>query len=171
MHKHRGHGEHCTATPNTILTQLTREIKMWENVSEMLAVTILVSRLQVEPVLPWLHESQWREQLKHKGLTLGEREGLWAPAPPRDHEQDHHSTAGQGRSLGNHTRRRQSMWGQVSVVTWDDSQPARLAGVSYIIGDFTDILSSIVLRHVGECEHLHVRAVNAWTLQSTHTRT
>lgn len=47
-------------------------------------------------------------------------------------------------------------WGQVSRVTWDDSQPARLAGLAYIIGDFTDILSSIVLRHVVEGEHLHV---------------
>lgn len=46
--------------------------------------------------------------------------------------------------------------GQVSGVTWDDSQPARLAGFAYIIGDFTDILSSIVLRHVGEGEHLHI---------------
>lgn len=59
----------------------------------------------------------------------------------------------------------------VSVVTWDDSQPARLAGLAYIIGDFTDILSGIVLRHVVEGEDLHVRAVNARTLQPTHTHT
>lgn len=45
---------------------------------------------------------------------------------------------------------------QVSGVTWDDSQPARLAGLAYIIGDFTDILSSIFLCHVGEGEHLHI---------------
>lgn len=62
-------------------------------------------------------------------------------------------------------------WGQVSVVTWDDIQPARLAGLAYIIGDFTDILSSIFLRHVVEGEDLHVRAVNARTLQSPHTHT
>lgn len=53
------------------------------------------------------------------------------------------------------------------MVTWDDSEPARLVGLSYIIGDFTGILSGIVLRHVVEGEHLHVRAVNARTLQST----
>lgn len=63
------------------------------------------------------------------------------------------------------------MWGQVSVVTWDDSQPTRLAGLAYIIGDFTDILSGIIIRHVVEGEDLHVRAVNARTLQSTHTHT
>lgn len=40
--------------------------------------------------------------------------------------------------------------GQISVVTWDDSQPARLAGLAYIIGDFTDILSGVFLRHVVE---------------------
>lgn len=47
------------------------------------------------------------------------------------------------------------------MVTWDDIQPARLAGLAYIIGDFTDILSSIVLCHVVEGEDLHVRAVYA----------
>lgn len=57
------------------------------------------------------------------------------------------------------------------MVTWDDSEPTRLVGLSYIIGDFTGILSGIVLRHVVEGEHLHVRAVNARTLQSTHTHT
>lgn len=51
--------------------------------------------------------------------------------------------------------------GWVSRVTWDDSEPARLAGVAYIIGDETDILPGVVLRHVGEGENLHVRAVNA----------
>lgn len=56
---------------------------------------------------------------------------------------------------------REGRWGQVSRVTWDDSEPARLAGLTYIIGDFTDILSGIVLRHVGEGEHLNVGAVNA----------
>lgn len=40
--------------------------------SETLAVTISVC-VQVRAVLPWLHQSQqWREQLKHKDLTLGE---------------------------------------------------------------------------------------------------
>lgn len=51
---------------------------------------------------------------------------------------------------------KESRWGQVSRVTWDDSQPARLAGLAYIIGDFTDILPSIVLGHIVESEHLHV---------------
>lgn len=60
--------------------------------------------------------------------------------------------------------------GHVSVVTWDDSQPARLAGLAYIIGDFTDILSGVLLRHVVEGEDLHVRAVNARTLQSPHAQ-
>lgn len=61
-----------------------------------------------------------------------------------------------------------STWGQVSGVTWDDSQPAGLSGLAYVIGDFTDIFAGIFLRHIGEAEDLHVRAVNARTLQSIH---
>lgn len=82
---------------------------------------------------------------------------------PQDHQEttSRTTTAGQGRSPGNHTRGRGRRWGQVSMVTWDDGQPAGLVSLAYIIGDFTDILSSIVLRHVGEGEHLHVGAVNA----------
>lgn len=80
---------------------------------------------------------------------------VFEPAgPPRDHQ---HSTAGQGPSSGNHTRGGgESGWVGVSVVTWDDREPARLVGCAYIIGDFTGILSSVLLGHVGEGEHLHV---------------
>lgn len=113
--------------------------------------------MQVRPVLPWLHQSQqWREQLKHKGLTLGEEK----VCEPQDHQEttSRTTTAQQVRDRAQETTPggREGRWAQVSRVTWDDSQPARLAGLAYIIGDFTDILSSIFLGHVGEGEHLHV---------------
>lgn len=58
------------------------------------------------------------------------------------------------------------------MVTWDDGQPARLVDRPYIIGDFTGILSGIFLGHVGECEHLHVRAIDARALECvSHTYT
>lgn len=69
----------------------------------------------------------------------------------RDRAQETTPGAGGGREVGS----------QVSKVTWDDCEPARLVGLAYIIGDFTDILSSVRLRHVGEGEHLHVGTVNA----------
>lgn len=44
---------------------------------------------------------------------------------PRDHQQGPYSTAGQGLSLGNHIGiGGGDTWGQVSGITWDDSQPA-----------------------------------------------
>lgn len=106
-----------------------------------------------------------------QGSDIGVEKEPWTPGQPRDHQQDHHSTAGQGWSLGNHTRGEGGTWGQVSVVTWDDSQPARLPGLAYIIGDFTDIFAGVFLRDVGEGEDLHVRAVNARTLQPIHKHT
>lgn len=75
---------------------------------------------------------------------------------PQDHQETTRRTIRTGWEQTTPGGRREGRWGQVSRVTWDDSQPARLAGLAYIIGHFTDILSSIVLRHIGEREHLHV---------------
>lgn len=136
----------------------------WHSFREVRAVAIWVSELQPHTVLPW-------PKLEHQGLTLGEKR-------PMDHRDNQETSSGtttaqQFRDGAWETTPggRGSTWGQVSVVTWDDSQPARLGGLAYIIGDFTDIFAGVFLRHVGEGEDLHVRAVNARTLQPIHKHT
>lgn len=112
-------------------------------------------------VLPW-------PKLEHKGLAFGEKRPVkprTTKRPPAGPPQHSRSGSEPGKP---HQGKGEGAWGQVSVVTWDDSQPARLGGLAYIIGDFTDIFASIFLRHVGEGEDLHVRAVNARTLQPIH---
>lgn len=165
--KYREHG-------NTALPHLTPSWHSWSRMNCWLWQS-QCSGVQLWPVLPWLHQCQlWGERLKHKRSIIREGRGvLGIPGTPRDHRWEHHTTAQQVRNEAQETTSgTKGDWvvgSEVSGVTWDDSQPAWLVGLAYIIGDFTDILSSILLSHVGEEKHLDIWAVNAWTLQSTYT--
>lgn len=65
------------------------------------------------------------------------------------------------------TKKKQTNKNVVTLLFWQDSEPGRLVGLPYIIGDLTNILASIRLRHIEQSQHFRIGTIYPRVLEQT----
>lgn len=56
----------------------------------------------------------------------------------------------------------------VTLYTWQNREPGRLVGLPYIIGDLTNIFSSVRLCHIVQCQHFSIGTIYPRVLEQTN---